>query len=426
MSIFQNLRELMDIDDESAERSHVLEILEAGVKSVLPENTIKDLFLKRANVFPPVVKVCGWGKASIEMFNAFKSNYHGDISCGHIITLPHKDKTSGDSKIDISFGAHPLPDKASIRSGKILLAIAKELDESDTLVCLISGGGSSMFEVPKDGIDPESLRATYKLLLESGADIHEVNSVRRALSINKGGGLAKAAYPAKVINIVISDVLGNNLEDITSGPTVGDPFKIKPLQVIKRYKLEQNLDGRILETIRRYKPINKKYFQNVETYIIADNNRAVEAMLKKARSFGYNVTRFRGYLHGEARTAVNAFMETKGELIIGGGETTVTVKGSGRGGRNQEFVLAGLTKLRRGILASIGTDGIDGTTEAAGAIGDKKVLETSRAKRYDMDSFLKNNDSYGFFRDCGGLIITGPTGTNVADISVFLKRAASI
>lgn len=283
-----------------------------------------------------------------------------------------------------------------------------------------------MFEVPRDDIDLESLRITYKMLIESGADIHEVNSVRRALSANKGGGLAKVAYPAKIINIVISDVPDNNLEDIASGPTVVDPFKIQPLEVVKKYKLEKKLDNRILEAVRKYKPIDKKYFRNVETYIIADNDKAITTMLKKARSLQYDPTRFAGYLSGEARIAVNEFMETKGELIIAGGETTVTVKGDGRGGRNQEFVLAGLKRLRSGILASIGTDGIDGTTEAAGAIGDKKVLETSRAKGYDIDTYLENNDSHRFFLDCDGLIITGPTGTNVADISVYLKKDKSL
>ncbi|UCE75026.1 MAG: DUF4147 domain-containing protein [Methanomassiliicoccales archaeon] len=425
MSIFQNQRELLDIDGEATGRSHVLDILEAGILSVLPEKAVGDAFATKVLKLPDEFTVLGWGKASLGMFSAFKNNYQGEILGGHIISLPEEEKSPPESKIGISSGAHPLPDETSLDSGRKLLAIAEELKEKDTLVCLISGGGSSMFEVPKENTELENLRDAYKLLLESGADIHEMNSVRRALSSSKGGGLARVAYPAKVINIVISDVPGNNLEDIASGATVEDPFRIKPQDVVKKYDLEEKLDGHTLENIESYRPIEKKYFRNVKTHIIADNDRAQEAMLKRARSLGYKATRFGGYLHGEARLAVKAFMETEGELIVGGGETTVTVKGGGRGGRNQEFVLAGLQKIKRGILASCGTDGIDGTTKAAGAIGDKTVLETARARRYDMGTFLENNDSYGFFKDCGGLLITGPTGTNVADISVFLGEVAS-
>jgi glycerate-2-kinase len=349
------------------------------------------------------------------MYESLTNNYHGEITFGHIITLSEDKKTSSHTELTKSFGAHPLPDSSSIISGEKLLSKTEELSEEDTLVCLISGGGSSMFEVPKEGIDLENLRTIYKSLIESGADIHEVNSVRRALSRNKGGGLAKAAYPTRIVNIVISDVIGNNLEDISSGPTAYDPFKINPQEVIKKYKLEKRLDGKILDVVKDYKPIKEKYFQNVKTYIIADNEKAQDAMMEKGGSLGYNPIRFPGNISGEARSAAQSFMNTEGELIVGGGETTVALKGSGQGGRNQEFVLGGLKELKDGVLASVGTDGIDGTTEAAGAIGDLKVKIIAESKDYYIDSYLNNNDSYCFFRDCDGLLITGPTGTNVAD-----------
>ena len=421
MSIFQNYDEL--ISGEDTRRAHVLDLLEAGIKSVLPDIAMKDFLNSGKAAFPSRVVVCGWGKASVEMANTFGHLFHkrGEILGGHIIALPGTQRTLEFPEMKISYGAHPLPGTSSTESGEQLISIARGLKEEDTLVCLISGGGSAMFEVPKEGIDLESLRATYKLLIESGADIHEVNSVRRALSKNKGGGLAKAAYPANVINIVISDVPGNNLEDIASGATVLDPFKIKPMNVIKKYGLEDKLDIKILEVIRGYKPIDKKYFHYVKTHIIADNNKAVEAMEQKAATLGYVPVRYPDSLHGEARNAVTDFMETEGELVIGGGETTVTVKGDGRGGRNQEFVLAGLKNLKGGILASIGTDGIDGNTDAAGALGDEKVLERAREKGYEIDSFLEKNNSYEFLKECGGLINTGNTGTNVADICVYLK-----
>lgn len=419
MSIFQNYQELVEV--EGTKRAQVLGILEAGVESVLPKKAVKEFLEKEASALPPEITVFGWGKASSAMYESLKDNYHGDITFGHIITLSEDKRTSSHRELEKSFGAHPLPDSSSIESGEKLLIKAEELEEEDTLVCLISGGGSSMFEVPKDGIDLEDLRATYKSLIESGADIHEVNSVRRALSRSKGGGLAKAVYPAKIINIVISDVIGNNLEDISSGPTAHDPLKIKPQDVIKKYNLEERLDVRIHDALKEYEPVEQKYLQNVKTYIIADNEKAQKAMIEKGKSLGYNPIRFPGYISGEARYVAHSFMNTEGELIIGGGETTVTVKGKGQGGRNQEFVLGGLKEMKHGILASVGTDGIDGTSEAAGAIGDVKVKETADSKGYDIDSFLKENDSFKLFNDCGGVLITGSTGTNVADICVYLK-----
>jgi glycerate-2-kinase len=421
MSIFQNYQELVEEEIEGTKRAQVLEILEAGVESVLPKKAVKEFLETNADVLPQWITVFGWGKASSAMYDSLKDGYHGEITFGHIITLSEDKRSLNHTELKKSFGAHPIPDSSSIESGEKLLAKAEELKEEDTLVCLISGGGSSMFEVSKEGIDLENLRATYKLLIESGADIHEVNSVRRAISRSKGGGLAKAAYPAKIINIVISDVIGNNLEDISSGPTVQDPFKIKSHEVIKKYNLKERLGGRIYDAVNKYKPIKQKYIQNVKTYIIADNEKAQRAMTEKGRSLGYNPTRYPRYISGEARFAAHSFMNTEGELIIGGGETTVTLNGSGQGGRNQEFVLGGLKELEHGVLASIGTDGIDGTTETAGAIGDLRVKDNANSKGYGIDSFLNNNDSNSYFRDCGGSLITGTTGTNVADICVYLK-----
>lgn len=426
MSIFRNYKELVGTDDGLNARAIVLKILEAGIESVLPENALKEIFDEGKLELPKRVTVLGWGKASMGMVNSFFENFQGEILQGCVITQKNKETILRKGSIEISYGAHPIPDESSLQSGEKLLDIARGLNEKDTLVCLISGGGSSMFEVQKDGIDFKSLRTTYKLLLESGADIHEVNSMRRALSATKGGGLAKAAYPAKIINIIISDVPGNNLEDISSGPTVMDPFEIKPQEVLEKYAMGNKIDGQILEIIQKYRPINEKYFKNVETHIIADNKTAQIAMMKKAGEMGYDATQYEGYLLGEARLAVNSFIETHGDLIIGGGETTVTVKGEGKGGRNQEFVLVGLDIIGDGVLASMGTDGIDGMTDAAGAIADINVHKTAIEKGYDVDIFLENNDSHKFFKDCGGLIISGPTGTNVADICVYLKSRKNI
>jgi hydroxypyruvate reductase len=420
MSIFLNYGELVR-DEETNLRATVLEILEAGVNSVLPENAMREFFEKGGLDLPEKVTVFGWGKASVGMFKSFSENYDGEMLLGCIIAQHGDELQTEKGTIEISHGAHPIPDESSIYSGKKLLEIARGLSDEDTLVCLISGGGSSMFEVPKEGIDVYDLRRIYRMLLESGADIHEMNSIRRALSQNKGGGLAKAAHPARIMNLIISDVPGNNLEDISSGPTVLDPLKVHPKDVVEKYQMDERIDTKIMDFIQNYKAISEEYFKNVETQIIADNNKAIDAMIGKADNLGYRAIRYQKPVEGEAREAVNSFLKMEGDLIVGGGETTVTLTGSGKGGRNQEFVLSGLEKLDNGIIASMGTDGIDGNSEVAGAIGDAKVLLEAKRKGYDIDSFLVNNNSFEFFEKCGGLLRTGPTETNVADICVLLR-----
>jgi glycerate-2-kinase len=422
MSIFQNYDELVNIEDNCKARSDVLKILEVGVDAVVPQNAMKDFFRDESVVFPEKVTVLGWGKASVGMFNSFYENFTGEVLGGCLIAQLEKGQKLASDDISIAKGAHPIPDESTIKSGEKLFDIAKGFSENDTLVCLISGGGSSMFEIPKEVVEPESLQKIYKLLLDSGADIHEVNSIRRALSSSKGGGLAKAVYPARIINIIISDVPGNNLEDISSGPTVMDPLRIKPYDVIEKYGMGDDFGAVLLKMIQNYEPINEQYFKNVESHIIADNKKATKAMINAGGAMGLSVTPIDGYLEGEARNAVKGFMATPGEIIIGGGETTVTVKGKGKGGRNQEFVLAGLKKIGNGVLASMGTDGIDGQTDVAGAIGDKGILHIAQGKGLDIDSYLENNNSYEFFEKCGGTLKTGATGTNVADICVYLKN----
>jgi hydroxypyruvate reductase len=382
---------------------------------------LKEFFEKGGLDLPRKVSVFGWGKASVGMYRSFSENYDGEILQGCIIAQEGEELQQIKGTVELTFGAHPIPDELSIYSGKKLLEIARGLSDEDTLVCLISGGGSAMFEVPKEGIGFDGLRRTYKLLLESGTDIHEVNSIRRALSQNKGGGLAKAAHPARIMNLIISDVPGNNLEDISSGPTVLDPVKVHPKDVVEKYQMDERINTKIMDFIQNYKAISEEYFNNVETQIIADNNKALDAMIGKADNLGYRAIRYLKSVEGEAREAVNSFLKTEGDLIVGGGETTVTLTGSGKGGRNQEFVLSGLKSLDHGVLASMGTDGIDGNSEAAGAIGDAKILLEAKRMGYDIDSFLENNNSFEFFEKCGGLLRTGPTGTNVADICVLLR-----
>ncbi|MFA6521818.1 MAG: DUF4147 domain-containing protein, partial [Candidatus Gracilibacteria bacterium] len=272
-----------------------------------------------------------------------------------------------------------------------------------------------------------------RLLLKSGATINEMNTVRKHISRVKGGFLASLLYPATVMGFVISDVVGNDLSTIASGPLTPDKSTFKDaLKIFKKYQigppknvlnyLENGMENPRLETP---KP-GEKYFEKVSVKIIADHKTALNQAVEKAKKLGLKVVAMKKEITGEAREEARKFIAKakRGTLLIGCGETTVTCTGTGCGGRNQEFVLAGLQHLKEGqILLSIGTDGVDGfcPEEVAGAIGDESTLETASQKGLKLESHLKNNDSYNFFKRAGGLIKTGATGTNLGDLMMLLS-----
>ncbi len=388
--------------------------------------------------------VIGAGKAGSMMAKAVEDKLGGKVREGFVNVPAKTEKVAKLSKIKLNPAGHPLPDKGSITGAKEILRIAEEAGEGDLVLTLISGGGSALMEYPIKGITLEDLREMNRLLVLSGADIREINSVRKHISMIKGGRLAEAAYPATVISLIISDVIGDPLDSIASGPTAPDETTFEDAwNVLENYSLtdrmpksiiraiKDGLRGRIPETP---KP-GDKIFDRVINVVVANNKRAIQAAERTLTSMGYNTLSLGARVQGEAQhigkflaglassIAKDAIPISPPAAVISGGETTVTVTGQGIGGRNQELVLGAVRQLSglEGVaLGSIGTDGIDGMSDAAGALCDGHTLERALKEKLKPEIFLKNNDSHTFFSWLGDTIITGPTLTNVMDVMGFV------
>jgi glycerate-2-kinase len=311
------------------------------------------------------------------------------------------------------------------------------------IVTLISGGGSALLVAPQDGISLADKQRTTSLLLNAGVDIGELNTVRKHLSRVKGGRLAEAAFPATVVSLILSDVIGDRLDVIASGPTAADPTTFgEALGIFERYRLSEAVPPPVMELLRRGDrgdiPETPKagslFLDRIENIIVGSNRQALEAAARSARELGFTVEILSAELTGEARevgrqlarqalAAASSKAGNAGHCLLAGGETTVTVRGQGKGGRNMELALAFAIEIEGlpGItLLSAGTDGTDGPTEAAGAIVDGGTVARAREKGLDPREYLDNNDSYTFFKTCGGLLVTGATGTNVMDLQIVL------
>jgi hydroxypyruvate reductase len=340
-------------------------------------------------------------------------------------------------------GGHPVPTEASEAAGRRALAFAQALGTEDDLLILLSGGASALMAVPADGITLDDKRRTTTLLLRGGADIHALNTVRKHLSAIKGGRLA-AATRARCRALVISDVIGDDLSVIASGPTVPDASRFADaLAIVESFeprsgghfpaavkaRLADGAAGSIDETPKPGDP----GLARAETHVIGSRRDAMNGAVEEAGTRGYRVVRLDDAIVGEARIAAAGHMRAIMQIaagigrpacIVSSGETTVHVTGTGRGGRNQEFALAGAEILAQietaGAIASVGTDGIDGPTDAAGAYADGTTIDRALGDGLAPDRFLHDNDSYAFFEALGDLIHTGPTGTNVGDLQVIL------
>ncbi len=315
-----------------------------------------------------------------------------------------------------------------------MLEIAQAAGARDLLIALISGGASAMLPAPAPPLTLEGKQQLTRRLLACGATIHEMNAVRKHLSMIKGGQLARAAFPARLETLMISDVVGDDPEVIGSGPTVPDPSTVADARrVFEKFglPLSADIEAALHETPKPDDPA----FRRSRHRIIASNKQALDAAARRARELGYHTRVISSTIQGETRDAavshaeiVKNILSGKGPVrrpacVLSGGETTVTLRGSGLGGRNQEFVLAALIALDPAddvTILSAGTDGIDGPTDAAGALADSTALARAKALGLDARSFLNNNDSYHFFEPLNALLKTGPTGTNVADVRVFL------
>ena len=337
---------------------------------------------------------------------------------------------------------HPVPDENGLRGTEEIIKILKDMNENTLVVCLISGGGSALLVSPYEGISLVEKQKITELLLKAGADINELNTVRKHISKVKGGRLAEIAYPAKVISLILSDVIGDRLDVIASGPTAPDKTTFNDaLKVLEKYRLIDKAPGSIIEVLQKGAEgfINETpkegntIFDNVENIIIANNRKALEAAKEKAESLGFKPEIISSEVAGEAKNVGKRLADiarskrsnssNRLNCLISGGETTVTVKGNGLGGRNMELALAFAIEIEgiKGItLLSAGTDGTDGPTDAAGAIVDGKTVRKARAIGLNPEEYLNNNDSYNFFKKIDGLFTTGPTGTNVMDIQIMV------
>jgi hydroxypyruvate reductase len=343
--------------------------------------------------------------------------------------------------IEIIEAGHPVPDENSVRGAKAIADLAHQATERDLAICLISGGGSALLTLPVPGLSLTTLQALTDALLRSGATINELNTVRKHCSLIKGGHLARLVAPARLVTLVLSDVVGDPLDVIASGPTVPDSTRIMDAQgVLERYGTPWGFEPpegfRLHETPKLGEPA----FDRVQHVIVGSNRLAALAAMEQARQLGFNSLLLSTYVEGEAREVARvAAALAKGirahndpvpapACLVWGGETTVTVRGAGQGGRNQELALAvalALDGWSDVLVMALATDGTDGPTDAAGAIVTGNTVARALALGLDPLASLEANDSYAFFDSLGDLIQTGPTGTNVNDLLFILTGEPS-
>ncbi len=404
------------------------------------------------------ILVIGAGKASASMAAALEdipSTGSGQVLGDRIAAGAVNVKygyTAPTRRIQLHQAGHPVPDEAGLQGTRRIVDLARSATADDLVICLISGGGSALMFLPVEGIDLAAMQAVTSALLACGATINEINAVRKHLDQVKGGQLARLVYPAELVTLILSDVVGNPLDVIASGPTVPDATTFaEACGIIGRYGLwetipapvaaylRQGLAGQIPDTPKQGDPLFTRTFN----LVIGSNTIAAEAALAKARELGFNTMLLSTYVEGEAREAGKFFAAIAREIVasgrpvprpacvVAGGETTVTLRGRGKepalsgakGGRNQELALSAaiqMAGLPDALIVTLATDGTDGPTDAAGALADGTTVNRARARGLDPIAYLANNDAYHFFEALGDLLITGPTNTNVNDLTFIL------
>ena len=426
---------------------HVLDILDPG-QLVKEKVSIRDSTLiveereYNLNNYENIY-VVGGGKASAPMAKAMEGLLGDKIDNGIIVVK--YDHGLSLKKIETVEASHPIPDENGERGASDILRLLSGTGEKDLIICLISGGGSALLVQPHKGITLQDIQTASAELLACGATIDEINTVRKHLSSIKGGQLAKAAYPSTLITLMLSDVVGDPMDIIASGPTVPDESTFEDAYaIIQKYTLEEKIPNIVCGFLRSGKmgeieetPKNgNKIFDNTQNVIVGSNKIALDAAEKRAKDLGYNTIVLSSLVEGESRDVAKFFAAIAKEVsrtgtpvskpacIIAGGETTVTIRGKGKGGRNQEFALSAAMEIEgfEGVvILSAGTDGTDGPTDATGAIVDSNTCKDARKKfNLNAEEFLSRNDSYNFFKKTGEHIVTGPTMTNVMDIMISL------
>jgi glycerate 2-kinase len=411
-------------------REDAREIIYEAIKAVLPEPSTKEAL--DGIETKGAIRIIAIGKAAWRMAWAARESLQDRISDGIVITKYQH--SQGDiTGFEIIEAGHPIPDKNTIRATMEAIKMVEDIKSEDLLLFLVSGGGSSLFELPSGKVTLEELITITDQLVKSGASISEINAVRKHLSRVKGGRFAEMVRPARIFTLALSDVLGDRQDTIASGPAFPDSTTCEEaLAVIKKYQIV--ISSEALDTLKRETP---KHLDNVTTKIIGNLSLACKAAAQTAGNLGYNTAIATTTLDCEAREA-GAFLSAvareiisrdrplpKPCAIIAGGETIVHVKGKGVGGRNQELALSaarGIEGLDNIIIASAATDGTDGPTDAAGGIVDGESMKRMKEQGYDVEDILRNNDAYRALEAAGDLLKTGPTGTNVNDLMILLCR----
>ena len=434
-------------------RKDAVRIFNKGLEAVEPGLAVKqccrregeNLFIGNKKYNLSGIKnifVTGAGKATAPMAAAIEDILGENITSG-IINVKYG-HTAYLNYIYLIEAGHPVPDENGMQGADKILNLAEGAKKDDLVICLISGGGSALLVLPAEGVTLKDKQDTIKILLSCGATIHEINTIRKHISKIKGGRLAKAAYPATMVSLILSDVVGDDLDVIASGPSVPDPSTFEEcLDIFKKYKITKNIpkttvshirkgaSDKVLETPKE----GDRAFKNTYNLIIAGNMEAINAARQKAKKMGYKTLVLSSMIEGETRDVAKVHTAIAKEIlktgnpipppacILSGGETTVNITGSGLGGRNQEFVLAAaidIAERKNIVVLSGGTDGGDGPTDAAGAIADNNTFKRAESLSLNPSYYLLNNDSYNFFKKLGDLLITGPTNTNVMDLRVML------
>ena len=447
-------------------RKLALNCLEKALYAVNPKNLIEksvkihdgilvinnDLFdLKDYNK----IYIIGGGKATAEMAftleNILKNlsiDYEGIVNIPKGLEIKKSQETKN---IQLNYATHPIPNENGVNGAKKMLELINKSSKNDLIICLISGGGSALLPLPRDGISLEDLMETNSLLLASGASIHEINAIRKHISKIKGGNLAKTLFKssgATLISLIISDVVGNNLDSIASGPTVPDPTTFKDVvNILNKYNLydkipksvknfiEEGFKNRELENPKSNDPC----FDNIHNYLIGSVSSAVQEIISYLEP-DFITNYFSDKITGEAREYgkeiyqyISQYLKKKNfkivelkDALIGSGELTVTIKGNGKGGRNQEMLLSFLDFIKNKkidynfLILAVNLDGIEGNSQAMGALVDNFTLSQITNKNLNIKQFLDNNDSNSFFKILNSEIITGPTGCNVNDLILIL------
>ena len=434
-------------------RKQALAIFQAAVKAADPvEAVLRHFSLRdgrllagrrryRLDRFERIF-VIGAGKAGAAMSRAVERTLGARISGGLVnVKYGHTAKLR---RVELNECGHPTPDEAGHRGARRIMAIAREAGERDLVICVISGGASALLPAPVEGVTLAQKQAITQLLLACGAEIGEINAVRKHISAIKGGQLARLASPATVIALLLSDVIGDDPGVIGSGPAAADPSTFAgALAVLRKYSIEDRTPQPIRERLERGaageipetpKPGDPS-LAHAHNVIVGSNLLAVNAAAEKARELGLRTMVLSTFIEGETRDVarMHAAIARQARLygqplrapacLITGGETTVTIRGQGKGGRNQEFALAAaidLAGLKDTLILSGGTDGSDGPTGAAGAIADGRTCERAAKLGLQAKAYLADNDSYHFFEKLNDLIVTGPTHTNVMDVRLIL------